>query len=167
MTASAKKLLLAFFSFLLIASGFARHGGTEGYKKAFGVRGGPLYGLTFKDFVAPRCAIELIAGQEWKGYSLTALFEYEKEFLSANSWFWIVGGGLCGGAYREQYYFQGSNYATNGTFLGAPGVAGIIGIEYRVRVIPLTITLDFKPYVLYPASRNPYDAALSLRYIFK
>jgi hypothetical protein len=167
MTTTAKKNLLTFFTCLLMLSGYARHGGTEGYKTAFGVRGGPLYGLTFKDFVSPHIAMELIAGQEWKGYSMTALFEYEREFLSANSWFWFIGAGVCGGAFQEKYYYPQSVYANNSTYLEAVGAAAIIGIEYRVHVIPLSISLDFKPYYLYPASRNPYDGALSLRYIFK
>jgi hypothetical protein len=147
---------------------FARHGGTEGYLMALGVRGGPLYGITFKDFVVPNNAFELIGGSEWKGYSITALYEYEKEFLSANSLFWFIGAGVNMGAYEKRYYLTSSAYASDNTLIEAAGIDAIVGLEYRVRVIPLSISLDYKPfYNVYNPGRTPNDYALSLRYIFK
>jgi len=149
-------------------NGFARHGGTEGYLSALGARGGPLYGITYKHFFAPYNAIEIIAGSEWNGYSLTGLYEFEKEFKAVNGLYWFIGAGLNAGVYQKKYYFIEKQYATDLSTIEAAGVDAIVGLEYKISVIPLCISLDIKPiYNFYNVNQATYDFALSLRYILK
>jgi hypothetical protein len=47
----------------------------QDYNTAIGIRGGFSNGLTFKQFLGDKAAIELIATTRWKGLEITGLYE--------------------------------------------------------------------------------------------
>ena len=50
------------------------------------------------------------------------------------------------------------------------GIDGIIGIEYRMLSVPITLSLDLKPYLNYIGMRKVkadfWDASIAIKYVF-
>ncbi len=162
-----KKHLLTLLLGLFITCSFAQHRAVGPYRAAIGLRGGFLYGISYKQFISPRGAIESILGTRWQGYSLTGLFEYQRE-TKKSGLDWFFGFGAHAGTYNEKYFIQSSGGKPKASkTIWAIGVDAIVGIEYKVTKVPLTFGLDFKPFMdLVNSNQNYLDAALTIRYTF-
>lgn len=113
------------------------------YKTALGVK--LLYGiaLTGKRFFNKTAALEAII--QYRNYSglgsefnLTALYEHHGAISGADGLRWYAGGGAYGGYYSSSYQGDGSSTLS----LGATGV---IGLEYKLKNIPLAFSADWQP----------------------
>lgn len=146
----------------------AQHSEVSPYTMGLGLRGGFLYGISIKSFIAPRGAIEGILGTRWQGYSLTGLFEYQKR-TKKSGLDWFFGFGAHAGTYEERYFIQSSGGKPKSSkTIWAIGVDGIVGIEYMVTKVPVSFGVDFKPFMdLVNSNQNYLDAALTIRYTFK
>ena len=104
----------------------------ESYRNAVGVRLGSSVpaiknGVTFKHFFGNNAVEAILSFGD--GTALCALYEIHKPIATANLKWFIGAGG----------YIGFSNKTNN------IGAAGIIGLDYKFPVLPLNLSLDWKP----------------------
>ncbi len=126
-----KKLLPLFFVTLIFCI-TTKAQDANNYKHAIGVRLGSNVpavksGITYKHFISNN-AIEAILSFG-DGMGICGLYEIHKP-LSAEGLQWLYGFGA---------------YATFNNSNSNVGAAGIIGLDYKFKDIPLNITVDWKP----------------------
>jgi len=111
----------------------------QDYTSAIGLRGGLWNGLTFKHFMGGSTAIEAILTTRWGGTILTGLIEKHNGF-NEPGFSWFYGGGAHLGYWSSSVKVPGWAVTTSTAILG---VDGVIGLEYAIEAIPLTIQLDY------------------------
>ena len=131
------------------------------YKSALGIRLGPSNGVTYKSFIRKNAAIEAIATFRYQGIGLTGLYEIHGRAFNSRDFNWFIGGG-------GHVYVWGDNRPK---FLDREqrtvlGLDGILGLEAKLRGIPLAISLDWKPTINIINYSGFWgdEIALSLRY---
>lgn len=141
--------LLGLFALLLT---LAPRAYAQKYNTALGARlGGGNYGITLQQRVASRVTIEGIAGLREREYSGTVLGEYH---------FGILGPSL-------NYYFgAGGHVGHNKDTGGFGGFDGLVGVEYKVAILPIVLSFDFKPSIeLNSDDYARFPTAFSIRYV--
>ena len=131
------------------------------YKSALGIRLGPSNGITFKSFVNKNAAIEAIATFRYQGVGLTGLYEIHGRAFNSRDFNWFIGGGghvFVWGNDRPKFLDREQNLVL--------GLDGILGLEAKLRGIPLAISLDWKPTINIINYSGFWgdEIALSLRY---
>ena len=123
------------------------------YRTAIGIRAGGTSGLTVKHFFGTSSAIEGILGLWPNAFGLTGLYEKHVGISGAPGLKFYYGGGAHITAETNRYYYRYDHrhrhdyeyrYGHNGFGIG---IDGIVGIEYKIPVIPFAISLDLKPFV--------------------
>ncbi|TAE54879.1 MAG: hypothetical protein EAZ89_06250 [Bacteroidetes bacterium] len=138
------------------------------YGLAVGLRMGGDVGLSVKGFNSSGLGIEGIAQGYRDGLWLTCLAEKHVSALDVRSLYWYYGAGGHLGIFDEDYdrrwYDDDDDYF-------AFGIDGILGVEYVVREIPFTLSLDWKPaFTFSPWQENwdfRNDYAISVRFRLK
>ena len=141
-----KKSVLLLMSVLLF-SGVAM----AQYDFAVGLRSGGTSGLTLKKNYGST-AVEGIVGFWHDGFSVTGL--WEKNAMAFNetglNWYYGVGGHLA--VYGDSFdgnsgpsWYDHPHHIDDGAV--GFGVDGIVGLEYKIRNVPIAISFDFKPYL--------------------
>jgi hypothetical protein len=131
------------------------------YKSALGLRLGPANGITFKTFIKSKAAFEGIATFRNDGLGLTGLYEVHGRAFNSRDFNWFIGGGghvYVWGEKRPKYLDNNRSMIL--------GVDGILGLEAKIRNIPLAISLDWKPsinIINYGGFSND-EIAFSVRY---
>ncbi len=172
-----KSSTLVFFVFIT-SFFFANDSISQNYQTGIGLRGGWIGGLTAKHFIKEGRAIEGIfsSGWGWRGYQITGLYEIHKAAFTkedAEGFYWYYGAGVhFGGGYKYKEwvatgtwtgYWKNRNYSSF-------GIDGIFGLEYKIQDLPITLSLDIKPFIEF--SNYPgvpfrfWDGAFSIRYVF-
>ncbi len=155
-----KKFTLVLLATLILS--FVAH--SQDYKTGVGIRSGWGSGLTYKHFLGEQTAFEGILNSQWKGFSLTGLFEVHKNAFNADRLYvYYGGGGHIGwwkGADNWRFDKEGNNTVI--------GIDGVLGLEYNFDFIPINLSVDWKPALnLVGASGFWGDGgAVSIRYIF-
>lgn len=153
--------------FLLIVTLFNSLILSAQYNFAIGIRAGGTSGITFKSFNSAGNTLEGILGFCGDCFSITGLFEKNREINNTNGLSWFYGGGAHIAFYEDDRWFSERNYDDDGA-LGF-GVDGIIGIEYKIPEVPLAFSLDFKPFVEI-TTRNNFlfwlDPGLGVKFAF-
>ncbi|MFA5327988.1 MAG: hypothetical protein WC384_09370 [Prolixibacteraceae bacterium] len=154
-----KKFTLIFFTTLVLS--FATQ--AQDYKTGIGIRSGWGSGLSWKHFLGEQTAFEGILNSQWKGFSLTGLFEIHKNAFNADRLYWYYGGGGHIGFWNGKYNSRFD--AGNNTIIG---IDGVLGLEYNFDFIPINLSVDWKPALnLVGVSGFWGDGgAVSIRYIF-
>ena len=126
----------------------------DAYERSIGIRGGPLGGVTYKQFLEFAGAIEGIVGYNFQNGSITTLTGlYEHHFFINYNTNFYAGGGLTLGANKDIFRLHAE---------------GIIGIEYVIERFPLSLSLDYKPaYNIFGNDFYFDEFAISVRYIIK
>lgn len=147
-----KKIILLLFalSFLINVESKA-----QDYSRSVGIRGGLGANVTYKQFVGPQSAFELLGGFYFG--DVYASLTYEKHNQFANdvrglTWYWGIGASVL--------------LSSGGIGIGG---LGAIGLDYAFGDIPLNISLDWMPH-LYLIGGNGFEAGgggFSLRYILE
>lgn len=155
-----KKCKLATFLFFLF---FANITNAQLYKSALGIRLGYTNGITYKTFIKPKAAFEGIATFRNRGFGITGLYEVHGRAFNSRDFNWLIGGGghIYGwnrGYYNRKYVDNERNYVI--------GLDGILGLEAKLRTVPLAISVDWKPTVdfINYSGYTGDEVALSLRY---
>jgi hypothetical protein len=122
------------------------------YKNAIGIRVATTPGITFKHFMNQGHAFELLLGIWPNAVGLTGLYEKHDGTGLEGLKFYYGGGAHVtvetgrnayryGRYRRDEYRYR---YGPNGA---AVGVDGVVGLDYKIPVIPMAISLDLKPYL--------------------
>jgi len=157
-----QRTIFYYAAFLLISLPFT--GRAQDYVNGIGLRAGFSTGITAKHFIIDGHAVEGILTTRWQGFTITGLYEVHKSAFDTEGLLWYYGGGVHLGLWNGKYNPWFDNTTTNPVL----GIDGILGMEYDLPDIPVSISLDYKPgfnllgYVGYWGD----EFALSLRYIF-
>jgi hypothetical protein len=139
----------------------------------FGYRSGIFYQVSQEAGTAEVGFNTLLSFKE-SGIQVTGLrifYESSLDNISPNLLFsWGYGGHL-GFSYSDHVRFMGEDYYyTNERFMPLFGADGWLALEYRIEDIPLTVSLNYKPFIelTIPAFVRvvPADFAFSIAYIF-
>ena len=145
---------------------------SSSYKTAIGLRAGETSGLTIKQFVGSRTAVEGIVGVWHHGFSATVLVEgYSSAFaVSGLNWYYGAGGHFSAQTGHHIYHRHGRHYHDyyeRGVW--GLGADLIFGIEYKIPDTPIAMSLDVKPYLEIMSNsyfRGSIDPGLGLKVVF-
>ncbi|RNI31529.1 hypothetical protein [Rufibacter latericius] len=146
----------------------------QAQKAGIGLRlGGHTGGISGKYFFRDALAVEALLGTGWgrRGLQLTGLVEIHASAFDVEGLRWFYGGGTHVGFFKGRYYHKPSNrhYAESyNRNLTTVGIDGIVGLEYQITEIPVSLGIDFKPFI--ETNRDGLflygDGALTVRYTF-
>lgn len=135
--------------------------------------GGYSAGISGKYFFKDDLAFEGILGNGFSrlGFQMTGLFEKHHPAFGLDGLQWFYGGGAHVGSFKGRHYYRPSHRRYTESYnksLMTVGIDGIVGLEYQITEIPLSVGLDFKPFIetnqdgvfLLP------EGALTVRYTF-
>lgn len=144
------------------------------YKNAIGIRVGETSGFTYKHMFSKGNAFEGIVSAYPYVLGFTALYEKHLQTGAPGlMWYFGAGGhGNIGGPSTRVYYgYNGDRRYTyiyrTGAF--AAGVDGIIGVEYKIKPIPLSLSADLKPFTEFNDYGNIYmsiDPSIGVKFTF-
>lgn len=140
----------------------------QDYSTAIGLRGGPGYGLTIKQFTSSNKALEGIVSPLWEGFLLTGLYEKHAPLFKANRLNYYGGIGFHAGLWN----YSRKNYNNNPWVSRyenqiVAGVDLILGLEYTFKELPFNVGVDWKPMLnlINDGSIWYKDIAVSLRFV--
>jgi hypothetical protein len=150
----------------------------QNINKTSGIRLGHTAGLTYKKFFDPQSAIEFTLSGRRDGLQITGMMlNHVPIDINFNDQFHLYYGlGAHLGIERYEGYRKelsvidpsGYIYTRNNYF--AMGIDAMIGAEYRLPTLPLTVAIDLKPYFNFVGLRHTnlyfWDLAISVKYIF-
>jgi hypothetical protein len=145
---------------------------SPGYQFAIGVRGGEPSGLTAKYFFSDLHAVEgIISFWPW-GPGITGLYEIHAAAFDVEGLFLYYGAGAHVRQFRNGWWGNRISRADyRYTYSGAAiGLDGIVGLEYKLPPIPITISFDLKPMLEFTTGGKTFlgmDPGLSVRYVFQ
>ena len=153
-----KMLLLAILTFFATQTSQAQY-----YDNALGIRAGVASGISFKHFLSNFDAIELIAGFHHQSLQLGALYQRHAGAFDIQGLNWYYGGGGFLGFYDGRYH-PSWNADGRHTVLG---VMGVLGLEYKIDEIPVSVGFDFTPAIdIAPITHTWFGYNVVLRYVF-
>ena len=165
--------------FILIFSLIASSTFSQVYEKQVGLRLGVTSGFAGKVIKDDRTAIEGIFGFREGGVQVYVLLESYHPLIKANKTHWMMyfgGGGHIGyidGYNRVRRWSNSSGYYYEEQRISGPviGVDGVIGTDYTFNKVPITLTLEFKPFLELQSFRtfhiNFWDVGFGIKYSFK
>lgn len=151
------KVLLALAAFLLAVAATAQ----SNYDKAIGVKFPVGVGVTYKNFITQKAALEFQAIVADDGFRLGGLYEFHFPIAKAAGLNWYVGPGVHVGFYKSEYQ---KTYSSKMEL----GVDGIIGLDYKFDGIPINLSLDWQPSVSFTGNSgaNVGYGGVAIRYAF-
>jgi len=152
------------FTIMTFAVLFSALASAQDYNKAIGLRGGLYNGITFKQFLGGKAAIELLGATRWSGIGITGLYEIHNRAFDVDRLNWYFGGGAHVGFYNG----NNTTWGDAGTSYVQVGLDLILGIEYNFTELPVNISLDWKPALDVVGYSGFWadGAAISIRYIW-
>ena len=168
-----KKLYFTIITVFLITSSAAGQYGTRQAGLRLGYRGGIFYQVTQEAGTAEMGYNALLSFNN-NGLQITGLkviYETTISSISDNLYFAWGYGGHAGFIYTDHVEYFGESYYYKGDrFSPLIGADGWLALEYRIREIPLNVSLNLKPFVeiTIPAFVRivPFDFAFSVAYVF-
>lgn len=137
------------------------------YRASIGVRLGVTNGISYKAFVKPRQAVEVMATTSWNGIKVSGFWLWHTDFtepLQINTG--VFDGYFSLGTHYGQYGAESPLYEGNGGGLDAG-----MGFEYRFDHIPFSLGIDYHFIGDIPFQGGPPiltgDLGLNLRYLFR
>ncbi len=145
-------LLLAFL--LTITSVKAQ----SDYKTALGIKFYPT-AVTIKHFISDKAALEGLGYFFNYGARITGLYEIHNIIPNAGGLKWYYGPGAHIGLYNNK---NGS-----GTALG---IDGVLGLDYKIKAVPLNFSIDWQPLLEFGSFKNNGFVGnlggIAIRYVF-
>jgi len=153
--------ILILFSIIFL-SAFTPTGLSQDYDTGIGARGGVAWGLTVKHFITTRDAGELLLTVRHNGLNATGLFETHLPVFDTEDFYFFCGGGLHFGLWNTEEPKILKDVKAN------TGIDIIIGLEYDLEDLPLSIGMDWKPglNIVSDFGFTIDEIALSIRYVF-
>ena len=130
------------------------------YKTALGVKVWDGAGISFKTFVAPKNAIEVIGYFYRYGTRLTGLYEIHGDISGAPGLKWYVGPGAHLGFYNNRNRNYGDGVVA--------GIDGVLGLDLKINKAPLNLSIDWQPSFEFADGRGFVGSwgGLGIRYAF-
>lgn len=144
----------------------------QDYRTAIGLRLGETSGLTFKQALGGDHAFEAIVGFWPDAFSITALGEkYVPLAVPGLDLYYGVGLHVAFETTDRYYYLadRGRYYFTRYGGSTGIGIDGMLGVEFKVPVVPLAFSLEIKPFVEFNTNNNIYlalDPGLGIKLAF-
>jgi hypothetical protein len=149
------------------------------FEKQIGLRLGVTPGITGKVIKNDRAAIEGILGFRNGGIQIYGLIESYHPLIKTNRHKWMMyfgGGGHIGyinGYNRVRRWSNTSGYYYEEQRISGPvlGLDGVIGTDFTFNKTPITLSIEFKPYVELQDFRrfyvNFWDFGFGIKYTFR
>lgn len=149
------------------------------YEKQVGLRLGVTSGISGKVIKNDRTAIEGLFGFRDGGIQFAVLLESYHPIIKTNTTHWMMyfgGGGHIGyvnGYNKVRRWSNTSGYYYEEQRIAGPVIAidGVIGTDYTFNKVPITLTLEFKPFLELQDFRqfkvNFWDVGFGIKYSFK
>jgi hypothetical protein len=137
---------------------------SQDYKSSIGLRTGASSGLTYKHFISSEDAIEGILAWRYRNPGLAGIWERHAQFLDVWGLNWYYGGG----AHFFVYDANGRDKFGRDDGGLVIGLDGILGAEYKIKEIPITVSVDLRPGINVFGVFGPIgnEIGISIRYIF-
>jgi hypothetical protein len=120
---------------------------------AVGLRGGGTWGVTYDYIHSEYTGISGLISFREKGMQITGLLKFYRPAFQrvTDRFWWYFGFGAHVGyhKWKEYYYYYNSQYyyyREVTKYAPVMGIDGNIGIEFRMDVLPITISVDYLPY---------------------
>ncbi len=168
------------YTFTLLFLFLVTLAGAQDYKNSVGFRIGNTDGPTYKRFLTENGAVELMLGFGGDNGGMQLYTTYQWNYplpnpITENLFLYYGVGGHIGyirpQRYRN-YYINDSTVVTEDekqTYYTI-GVDGVIGLEYRIFTVPMTVSTELKPAFEYYGLRytqfNFWDFGITVKYIF-
>jgi len=160
-------ILIISFSFISVLPSIGQNS-----DYSLGIRLGGSSGFTAKWHLTEYVAGEGLLSFRHGGFQVTGLVEFQQpglsEFLDGINWYYGLGAhiGYYSG-HRHYYEDHHSRRHGGGLSLGPDAIAGLV---YQLDRLPLSVSIDYKPYIDILRFRHFFegfdDFALSVRYVF-
>lgn len=137
----------------------------QDYNTAIGVRGGFFNGLSLKHFISSTNALEGVVATHYRGFLVMGMYQIHANAFDAPRLNWYYGGGAHAGFYNRRYtpWFADDERGNFTTF----GIVGVLGLEYKIEEIPITIGVDLTPALnIFGHTGFWPGSGLTLRYTF-
>jgi len=129
---------------------FAHAGTAQDYQTGIGIRGGVFSGITFKQFISSYDAFEIVGAFYKDGLFLAGQYQRHARAFDVPGLNWYYGGGGHIGFYDSRI-----------------GVNGVVGIEYKIDEIPISIGLDLIPTLdIIQVTHFWMGGGVTVRYVF-
>jgi len=140
-------LVILLFILMLGELQAQRYGTAAGFR---GGRGG--IGFTLQQRIFPKTTVEAMLVFDLDQIAFTSLYEFHRPLVFFKSFNYYIGGGMHIGHLQN-----------NGVF---GGFDGLFGIEYKLPVFPMLLSIDAKPafHLNHPKSVE-FQAGFSMRYV--
>ncbi len=164
---------------ILLIISFTGSAYSQIYEKQVGMRLGVTSGITGKIIKNDRTAIEGTLGFREGGIQLYGLVESYHPLIKTNTTHWMIyfgGGGHMGyinGYNRVRRWSNTSGYYYEEQRVAGMviGIDGVIGTDYTFNKVPITLSLEFKPFLELQDFRtfyvNFWDVGFGIKYSFK
>jgi hypothetical protein len=141
------------------------------YNTAIGLRAGTATsGLTFKQFIGSRTALEGILGVWHHGFSITGLYEKYTPAFNVRGLNWYYGGGAhVAFETGHDFYYRNERHSHYHDDYFGIGVDGLVGMEYKIPPIPVAVSFDLKPFVEIHSNGGGWfglDPGLGIKFAF-
>lgn len=154
-----KKTFLLLLLSGLISCGLHAQSMGRTYKTALGVKVWDGGGISFKTFLVPNNALEVIGYFYRYGSRITGLYEIHGNVAGAPGLKWYIGPGAHIGFYNYKGYYGDKAVA---------GVDGVLGLDYKINKAPLNLSVDWQPSFEFADNRGFAGSwgGIGIRYTF-
>jgi hypothetical protein len=154
-----KNVLILISIFIIVAASANAQSMGRTYKTALGVKVWDGAGVSFKTFVTPQNAVEVIGYFNRNGTRLTGLYEIHNRIEGAPGLKWYIGPGAHVGFYDYKGY-TGDRAVV--------GIDGVLGLDYKINKAPLNLSIDWQPSFEFADNRGFAGSwgGLGIRYTF-
>lgn len=129
------------------------------YTTALGVKVWDGGGISFKTFLIPARAVELVGYFNRYGTRITGLYEVHGNIEGAPGLRWYAGPGAHIGFYNYKGFYGDKAIA---------GIDGVLGLDYKINKAPLNLSVDWQPSFEFADNRGFAGGwgGLGIRYTF-
>ena len=153
--------LLSVLSFVVL---FFLSSYAQDYNSAIGLRFGYPSSVSYKKFVSDHGAFEGVVGfRSYSGFSsinIGAYYQYHNDIGTIPNFRWYYGGGA------NIYFWNTRNTFIKNNSSTSLGISGVIGLDYKFEEIPINVSIDWMPTVLFAGYEKGFGAngGLAVRY---
>lgn len=153
-----QKIFLLFILATLITTAHAQ----STYNRALGLKFPGGFSVTYKKFVTDTRNVEAQFTAWHKGVRVSGLYEFNfYTFKDVPELSWFVGPGVHLGFWKNEFK---NNYNSAVDL----GIDGIIGLDYKLKDVPIDVSVDWEPAVtlIGSAGFTPAFGGIAIRYTF-